>query len=86
MGSIIRVEAGKTDKIILGLAVGHALQSRIRDNSFFRLLIPLRVATEAWKKFGEMAAHHGHYDHHDHYGHHSHHHGHHLEHFDLFKA
>ncbi|KAH9408482.1 hypothetical protein TYRP_012157 [Tyrophagus putrescentiae] len=85
-GPLTPVEAGKKEKMLLGLAVGHAISNRAREHSLIRLIIPLRMAAEAWKHFGHATAHeHGGYEHyghhhgHDHYG--SHHH--HLDHLHL---
>lgn len=69
-----QVEAGKKDKMLMGLLVGHALHSRARDNSVLKLIVPLRLAAEAWRHYGEVAAYHGHgYHHHHDHGHYGHH-------------
>ena len=87
LSPMAHVEAGKKEKLLLGLAVGHALSSRARDHSLLRLIIPLRMATEAWKHFGEATHGHHHYEH-GHHGYGGHHHGFHfdLEGHDHFKA
>ncbi len=49
------IELIDSKKILLGLIGLHALKRMHEKHSFIRYLIPLKYATDAWKKYGEVA-------------------------------
>lgn len=60
------VQAGKKS-LMMGIALGAALRSR-SDFGLLHVLIPLKMATDAWKLYGKHSHNRGHaFDHHSNY-------------------
>ncbi|XP_027194833.2 uncharacterized protein LOC113789490 [Dermatophagoides pteronyssinus] len=68
------VNAGRSKKsMMIGVALGAAIaRSQQHDLRLLHVLIPLRLAAEAWKQMGKNTNHHHHHDY-DYDGHHHHH-------------
>ncbi|XP_075589134.1 uncharacterized protein LOC142597711 [Dermatophagoides farinae] len=70
------VQAGRSKKsMMIGVALGAAIaRSQHHDLKLLHVLIPLRLAAEAWRQMGKHHHHHfdllgGHHHHHDDYHH-----------------